>query len=75
MEENINIDPVEENVPIGLHRKIGREEVQEAMATLQKYHEGKQNLENRVVQDELWYKLQHWHKQLHFQFHYGFLNF
>lgn len=52
--------PVPDDMQMGFRRKIGREEVQEAMATLQKYHEGKQNLENRVVQDELWYKLQHW---------------
>lgn len=41
-------------------KRIGREEVHDALEIMQKYHEGKTNLENRVVNDELWYKLQHW---------------
>ena len=39
---------------------IGKEEVQKAQQTLQKYKEGKANLENRIVQNEQWYKLRHW---------------
>ena len=39
---------------------IGREEVAEAIQRLQRYKEGKTNLEQRVVQDEQWYKLRHW---------------
>ena len=39
---------------------IGREEVQKAQLTLNKYKEGKANLERRIVENEQWYKLRHW---------------
>ena len=39
---------------------IGKEELAEAQATLTKYKSGKANLENRVVEDELWWELRHW---------------
>lgn len=39
---------------------IGEKEVSEAIATLSKYKDGKSNLENRIVEDEEWYKLRHW---------------
>lgn len=39
---------------------IGKEAIQKATLTLQKYKEGKANLENRIVQNEQWYKLRHW---------------
>lgn len=39
---------------------IGREEIQKAQLTLQKYKEGKANLERRIVENEQWYKLRHW---------------
>ena len=43
-----------------LTEKIGREEVQKAQQTLNKYKEGKANLETRIVDNEQWYKLRHW---------------
>ena len=43
-----------------LTEKIGREEVQQAQLTLNKYKEGKANLETRIVENEQWYKLRHW---------------
>ena len=39
---------------------IGREEIQKAQLTLNKYKEGKANLERRIVENEQWYKLRHW---------------
>ena len=39
---------------------IGREEIQKAQLTLNKYKEGKSNLERRIVENEQWYKLRHW---------------
>ena len=39
---------------------IGTKQVQEAYVTLQKYKEGKANLETRIVDNEQWYKLRHW---------------
>ena len=43
-----------------LAQVIGREQVQAAQLTLQKYKEGKANLEQRIVENEQWYKLRHW---------------
>lgn len=43
-----------------LEQVIGREQVQKANLTLQKYKEGKANLERRIVDNEQWYKLRHW---------------
>ena len=43
-----------------LSRVIGREQVQKAYLTLQRYKEGKANLERRIVENEQWYKLRHW---------------
>ena len=39
---------------------IGREQIQAAQQTLQKYKEGKANLEKRIVENEQWFKLRHW---------------
>lgn len=41
-------------------KPIGKKELDEAVATLTKYKQGKQNLEERIVQDELWWELRHW---------------
>ncbi len=43
-----------------LAQVIGREQVQAAQQTLQKYKEGKANLERRIVENEQWFKLRHW---------------
>ena len=43
-----------------LAQVVGREQVQKANLTLQKYKEGKANLEKRIVDNEQWYKLRHW---------------
>ena len=43
-----------------LAQVIGREQIHEAQLTLQKYKEGKHNLEQRIVANEQWYKLRHW---------------
>ena len=43
-----------------LTQVIGREQVQKASLTLQKYKEGKANLETRIVANEQWYKIRHW---------------
>ena len=43
-----------------LAQVIGREQIQAAQQTLQKYKEGKANLETRIVENEQWYKLRHW---------------
>ena len=43
-----------------LSERIGKEEIQKAQLTLNKYKEGKANLERRIVENEQWYKLRHW---------------
>ena len=43
-----------------LTQVIGREQIQKASLTLQKYKEGKANLEKKIVDNEQWYKMRHW---------------
>ena len=43
-----------------LKQVIGREQIQEARLTLQKYKEGKANLEQKIIESEQWYKLRNW---------------
>lgn len=43
-----------------LEQPIGREAVHKATQILQKYKEGKANLEQRIIDNEQWYKLRHW---------------
>ena len=39
---------------------IGREQVLQARLTLQKYKQGKANLEQRIIENEQWFRLRHW---------------
>lgn len=39
---------------------IGRPQIEKATETLQKYKRGKVNLENKVIENEQWWKLRHW---------------
>ncbi len=39
---------------------IGEEEIRTAALLLQRYKEGKANLERKIVENEQWYKLRHW---------------
>ena len=41
-------------------RTIGEKEIAKAVETLQKYKDGKTNLEKLIVENEQWYKLRHW---------------
>ena len=43
-----------------LTQVIGREQVQKAHLTLNRYKEGKANLEQKIVDNEQWYKQRHW---------------
>lgn len=40
--------------------RIGPEEVKRASELLNRYKQGKANLEARIVEDEQWYRLRHW---------------
>lgn len=39
---------------------IGEEEIQKAMDILNKYKAGKTNLDNRIVENQQWWKMRHW---------------
>ena len=41
-------------------KPIGPEQIAKAIQTLTDYKSGKANLEERIVQDELWWELRHW---------------
>lgn len=43
-----------------LAARIGVDQIREANNTLQKYKQGKANLEQRIIDNEQWYKLRHW---------------
>ena len=43
-----------------MYQKIGTEDVRKAGLTLAKYKEGKMNLEKRIIENDRWWKLQHW---------------
>ena len=39
---------------------IEAKDIKEAAATLQRYKQGKANLENRIIENEQWFKMRHW---------------
>ena len=41
-------------------KPIGKTQVQEAYQTLLKYKQGKANLEQKIIDNEQWYKIRHW---------------
>ena len=55
-----SLDEEIEQETTGRVGKIGKEEIEKAMTTLQKYKDGKATLEKRIIENERWYKLQHW---------------
>lgn len=53
--------PTAQGMPIGaVNQPIGKKQVQEAYQTLLKYKQGKANLEQKIVDNEQWYKIRHW---------------
>lgn len=59
IEQGIQPDTPEEEL-LGVQKIITEDDIIEAASILNDYKAGKANLENRVVEDEKWYKLQHW---------------
>ena len=53
-------DSVAENVVQPMNKPIGTAEIKKAYQTLLDYKKGKTNLEQRIVDNEQWYKLRHW---------------
>ena len=46
--------------PVRAREAIGEAEIRQAYDTLQRYRTGKKALEQRVIDNEQWYKLRHW---------------
>ncbi len=44
---------------------INKEKIAAARQILQKYKQGKANLENKIIENEQWYKLRHWECMAH----------
>ena len=56
-------EPITEPITIDrkpLEKYITEVEIAEAVKILEQYRNGKQNLENRIVENEQWWKLRHW---------------
>ena len=53
-------DTVAENVVQPMQKPIGTAEIKKAYQTLLDYKKGKTNLEQRIIDNEQWYKLRHW---------------
>ena len=53
-------DTVAENVVKPTNKPIGTAEIKKAYQILLDYKKGKTNLENKIVENEQWYKLRHW---------------
>lgn len=47
-------------IPMEPVQTIGREQILEAIETLNRYRAGKASLDRRVIDNEQWYKLRHW---------------
>ena len=45
--------------------KIGPEEVRQAARILKRYKQGKRNLEQRIIDNEQFWKLRHWEQMEH----------
>jgi hypothetical protein len=53
-------DTVAENVVQPMNKPIGTAEIKKAYQTLLDYKKGKTNLEQRIIDNEQWYKMRHW---------------
>lgn len=63
LQENHTMDPDSQAILLATpsrQPRIGRNEIAKAISTLTRYKQGKASLEERVVQDELWWELRHW---------------
>ena len=59
-ENKKNFEKVKPADTIGTRGVIGKEETERAISILKKYKEGKSSLENRIVDNEQWFKMRHW---------------
>ena len=55
--------PIVQGMPMGVgavNQPIGKVQVQKAYQTLLDYKKGKANLEQKIIDNEQWYKIRHW---------------
>lgn len=50
----------EEQRDKAMSKPVGENEIKEATETLKKYKNGKENLDQRIIENEQWFKLRHW---------------
>ena len=51
---------VTDNTPVEQAQVIDKKAIEKAAETLKKYKDGKKKLEDRIVEEEQWWKLRHW---------------
>ena len=51
---------VAEDTPVEQAQVIDKKTIEKAVDTLKKYKDGKRKLEDRIVEEERWWKLRHW---------------
>ena len=54
------IETADSRVPNDDGKKIGTKEIHEAQEILNRYKQGKANLEKRIISNEQWWKMRHW---------------
>ncbi len=59
-ENKKNFEKLKPADTIGTRGVIAKEETERAISILKKYKEGKSSLENRIVDNEQWFKMRHW---------------
>lgn len=57
MQEQAGVSPVFSRTA---EPKIGAQDIRRARTILEKYKQGKVNLENRIIENEKWFRLRHW---------------
>jgi hypothetical protein len=61
MDEGLTMDPREERLKVeDIVKPVNRGTIDEATRILTKYKQGKANLEQRVIENQRWYRLRHW---------------
>ena len=58
--EKKGFEKIKTSTDVGLSGVIGKEDVEKALNILKKYKESKTSLENRIVDNEQWFKMRHW---------------
>ena len=59
-QNKVQPEGVADNTPVESVQAIDKKAIQKAIETLKKYKDGKRKLEDRIVEEEQWWKLRHW---------------